>query len=80
MHKRIAIVTTSPLPVNFFLQDHVRALSREYHVAIVVNASDPKELGGVADIVEFIPMKIHREIHLLADMAALWGLYCLFFW
>jgi len=78
MQKNIAIVTTSPLPVNFFLQDHVRALSRDYKVSIVVNASNPEELGGIAEVIEFIPMKIYREIRLLADIAALWGLYRLF--
>jgi glycosyltransferase involved in cell wall biosynthesis len=78
MRKKIAIVTTSPLPVNFFLQDHVREMCKIYHVTIVVNALRREELGGVAELVDFIPMKIHREISMLADIAALFGLYRLF--
>jgi len=78
MRKSVAIVAATPLTVNFFLRDQVRALSCKYQVSIVVNASGPEELGELAEVAEFIPMRICREISLPADAAALWNLYLLF--
>ncbi len=79
MRKSIAIIAATPLTVNFFLRDQIKALSRQYQVSVVVNATNSEELGELAKLVELIPMKICREVSILADIAALWHLYRLFY-
>lgn len=78
MCKTVAIVAATPLTVNFFLQDQVKALSDNYKVSIIVNAAKPEELGCLAEVAEFIPVKIRREISVFADIVAMWHLYQLF--
>ena len=75
--RRVCLVTTSPLIVNFFLAPLLRALATRYEVALAVNDQEgvalPADLPGRVH-----PVRIVRQISPLADLAALWKLYRLF--
>ncbi len=78
MKKRIAIVVSTPMTVEVFLRDQIIALSNDYDVTVIANASGPDALGVLARLVSFIPVDIRRDISPLADLAACWTLYKLF--
>jgi glycosyltransferase involved in cell wall biosynthesis len=75
--RRVCLVTTSPLIVNFFLVPLLRALATRYEVALAVNDQEgvalPADLPGHVHAVRIV-----RQISPLADLAALWTLYRLF--
>jgi len=68
--KRICLVTTSPLIVNFFLVPHLLHLSRDYHVALAVTLPGEVPLNPLPGI-DVIPVKISRRIQPTSDLAAL---------
>lgn len=72
MKKRICIVVTTPLYVNFFLRNHIKALSSIYDVEIVTNyTSDDLSSLDDLNLSKVIYLPIAREIHLIKDVVAL---------
>lgn len=78
MKKRVAVVVSSPMTVEVFLRDQIISLSKRYEITVIANASGPDELGCLAEIVDFVPVNIRRDISPLEDLAAWWGLYKIF--
>ena len=75
--KRVCMVTTSPLIVNFFLVPHLLHLKEAYRVSLAVTLPGEvplKELPGV----KIIPVEIRRKISPLHDVISLFRLFRLF--
>src|SRR5687767_1928463 len=75
--KRVCLVTTSPLIVNFFLVPHLLHLSRDYEVALAVTLPGEVPLKPLPGI-DVIPVKISRRIEPWRDLTALESLRRLF--
>lgn len=75
--KRVCLVTTSPLIVNFFLAPHLLRLSRQFHVTLVVNAAEGTALVPLPGI-EIVSLGMQRSWSPLRDLLALIGLRRLF--
>jgi glycosyltransferase involved in cell wall biosynthesis len=69
--KRLCVVTTAELIVNFFLRDHLRALSDRYDVTLVVDTDDRDFLRRQGIHVRIEPLRIERKIAPFADGLAL---------
>jgi glycosyltransferase involved in cell wall biosynthesis len=76
--KRLCIVTTSPIIVEFFLLDHLRALRIRYDVTVVANVPDAGFLRPHGIGVAVQPLGIERRVAPFADACALWNLLRLF--
>lgn len=76
--RRICFVTTSVLIVKFFLIPHLRRLSRQYDVTLVVNTDDPEFLFEYGLKIRVVPVAIERRIAPLLDLMALVDLTRLF--
>lgn len=72
--KRLCVVTTTDLIVNFFLKGLLRALSERYAVTLVVNTGDAGLLSKAGIQAELKPLRIERQIAPAADLAALYRL------
>ncbi len=66
------------MTVSAFLEDQIRALSRNYEVTVVANTDDRGSLRRLNLDAEFVPVAISREIDLRRDVLALMNLYLLF--
>ncbi len=78
--KKIAIISTVPLMIFFFLRNHIKYLIRDYEVTIITNVKVNTEILNQFDNrikIEHIPFK--REIHLIFDTISLILLLKLFF-
>ena len=75
--KRVCLVTTSPLIVNFFLVPHLLYLKSRYQVALAVTLPGEAALKPLPGI-EVIAVDIPRRIHPLRDVLALGALARLF--
>jgi glycosyltransferase involved in cell wall biosynthesis len=75
--KKICVVTTTPLIVDFFLGQHLKELSRRFDVTLVCNTDEgvPAAARGVPLEIAHVPME--RDIA-IRDAAALVRLYALF--
>jgi glycosyltransferase involved in cell wall biosynthesis len=68
--KKICVVTTSPLIVNFFLVPHLVHLARRHAIALAVTLPGEVPLRPLPNV-EVIPVRIRRGIAPLPDAAAL---------
>lgn len=73
--RSFCLVMTTPLALQFFFHNHLKALSNSFDITLVANEDcslllDSMRLGHIRLIV--IPIK--REINLYSDMQALWCL------
>jgi glycosyltransferase involved in cell wall biosynthesis len=75
--KRVCLVTTSPLIVNFFLVPHLLHLRRHYDVVLAVTLPGEVALHPLPGI-DVIPVEISRRIRPLSDVVALESLRRLF--
>jgi len=69
--RKICVVTTTPLIVNFFLRGILAALASRYDVTLILNLDESHEpdLRGID--LRVIPVRIERKISLFRDFAAL---------
>jgi len=75
--KRVCVITTSPLIVNFFLVPHLLKLREIYDVSLAVNMTEPVPLKPLPGI-EVLSVPILRKISPLQDLRALGTLIALF--
>ena len=75
--RRICFVVSSPLTIRAFLAKHVAALSGQFAVSIVVNAS-PEAVAAEAPQAQFFRVPIVRTISPLGDALAVIRLLLLF--
>lgn len=74
--KRICIIVTSPLIVNFFLRDHIQVLSKEFEVYLICNHNDDELLTlKELNLKRIFNIPIARDIHILQDIRALKLIY-----
>ena len=74
--KKICIVVTSPLIVNFFLRDHIQILSKEFEVYLICNHNDDELLTlKELNLKKIFNIPIARDIHILQDFRALKQIY-----
>ena len=76
--KKICLVTTTPLIVNFFLRAHFASLGRHYDLTLVVNTDDRSFLSDTGFSVTVVPVAIERQVSLFRDVLALIRLAGLF--
>ena len=75
--KRVCLVTTSPLIVNFFLVPHLLHLKSRYHVTLAVTLPGEAPLKPLPGI-DVLAVNIPRRIHPARDLFALGSLRRLF--
>lgn len=73
LNKSIAIITSSPMSINFFLRDQINELSKLHKVTIITNLNIKNEnlLYEISPKIEIISVPIKREIKILSDFRAL---------
>lgn len=76
--KRVAIVVASVLQVKFFLEQHLKVLSKYFDVTLVVNNDHPKILEAMVLPVRVLTIPIERKISLQKDIQALFELIKIF--
>ena len=70
--QKIAIVSTVPMMINFFLLDHIQALNKKYKIYIFTNLSENKSLiGNLPHEVEKIDIRFSRKVNILSDLICL---------
>jgi glycosyltransferase involved in cell wall biosynthesis len=69
--KRVAIVVTSVLMVKFFLVEHIRALSKQYDLTLILKNDYPEILKEIRLPVKIIEIPIERKISVLRDFYTL---------
>ena len=75
--KKVCLVTTSPLIVNFFLVPYLASLRQAYRISLVVNADEGTPLPDEPGI-EVINVPLLRKIVPWSDLLALLRMVCLF--
>lgn len=72
MKTKIAFVVSTPLTINSFMLEHIKALSKTYDVYVIAN----KKFGLVSDCinVSFIHLPMQREISLYNDVSCIFKL------
>ena len=76
--KKICFVLTAEFAVKAFLLNHLRALSKEYAVAVIVNTNNPNFLDEQGINAKVVPLAIARDISLILDISCLLQLVKLF--
>lgn len=76
--RRICIVTTTPLIVNFFLGGIIEALARRVEVSLIVNTQDGVAFRDLPEGIKLHSVQLERKIAPLKDLAALWRLWRIF--
>lgn len=77
-NKKICFIVSSPLTIKAFLTQHLNALSKVYHVTIIVNANSNNNEGLINNNIEYINLEINREIDLMKDIIILFKLISIF--
>jgi glycosyltransferase involved in cell wall biosynthesis len=76
---KLCFVVSSPLTARAFLSGHIAALSERYVIDLAADVDDQTELGDIrARARTIVPVRIRRQIALVADLAALVKLFVLF--
>lgn len=72
MKIKIAFVVSTPLTINSFMIEHIKALSKTYDVYVIAN----KSFGAVSECIDvsFIHLPLHREISLYDDVGCIFKL------
>lgn len=78
MRKKICFVVSSPLTVNSFLLEYVRALKRCHDVFVVANFPSQEKTAMLPPDIKSVHVPIERRISILADLKALFALYSYF--
>lgn len=76
--KKIAIVMTSVLQVKFFMIPHIKALSLEYDVTLILKNDYPDILKELNLSARVLQINIARKINPLNDLCTLFSLFFLF--
>ncbi|MFD0930371.1 glycosyltransferase [Methylophilus glucosoxydans] len=76
--KRICIVLTAEYALKAFLKEHIKLLSQHYDVYVVLNTQDKNLLKNLNLNANLIPLRIEREINIIADIKVLASLFWLF--
>ncbi|HEX4916932.1 MAG TPA: glycosyltransferase family 4 protein [Limnobacter sp.] len=76
--RKIAVVTTTVLQVNFFLVPHLNALQQEFDVTLVLNNDHPDLLASLKLPVRFAFVDIERKVSPWKDLLTLFQLARLF--
>jgi glycosyltransferase involved in cell wall biosynthesis len=76
--KKICFVLTAEFAVKAFMREHLRVLSQQFDVSLVVNTQNRQLLADLNLNVTLIPIAIRREIHPLFDAWCLLKLMWLF--
>lgn len=77
MKESICLVVSSPLTINAFLLEPIKALSKHYHVHIVVNES-ADSISKTLENVDVLSVPIERKISPIRDLLALFKLVVIF--
>lgn len=72
--KKVAVVTTSVLQVNFFLVPHLKALHEKYDVTLVLRNDFPQLLENLNLLVKIHFVSIERKVHPVKDLRTLFQL------
>ena len=78
MKTRACIVVSSPMTIQAFLQDQLRAMSALYEMSVVANAPDEAFLKRLNIRARFMGVAVERKVCLLGDLQALNGLLLFF--
>ena len=78
MKTRVCIVVSSPMTIQAFLQDQLRAMSALYKMSVVANAPDGAFLKKLNIRARFMGVALERKVCLLGDLQALNGLLLFF--
>lgn len=74
--KKICFVVSEPATASAFLKDHIKALSDDYNITLVMNGDKGKiNISGLSHIE---PIEIVRNISILKDLKAVQNLYRFF--
>ena len=76
--KKIAIISTVPLMIFFFLKNHIKHLSKEYEVTIITNTKEKKYLSFLPKNVKVKNISFSRNIKVINDIVCLFRLIILF--
>ncbi len=76
--KKVCVVTTSPLVVNFFLGGILEVLARRFDVSLIVNTQDGTEFRCLPHEIRLLSVRIERKISPIRDLKALWHLFRIF--
>lgn len=71
LKQKICFVLTSELAVKSFLLNHIKALSSDYNITVVVNTKSHDFLSKLGVDAKVIPLEIDRKINLLSDLICL---------
>jgi glycosyltransferase involved in cell wall biosynthesis len=69
--KKICFVITAEFVVNSFLINHLKALSVNYEITVLVNTNNPNFLSELGVDAKVIPLRIARDISLVSDLICL---------
>lgn len=69
--KKICFVLTSEIAVKSFLMSHIKALSSDYDISVLVNTTDNKFLSKLGIEAKVISLDIDRKINLISDLICL---------
>jgi len=78
MKTKACIVVSSPMTIEAFLQDQIRAMNVLYETSVVANAPDGDFLKKLNIHVRFTGVPLKRQVCLLADVHALCSLLLIF--
>lgn len=77
--KKICIIVTSPLIVNFFLRNHIQVLSNEFEVYLICNHKEEDLLAlNELNLTKIFNIPIARNINIFKDIKALKQIYWCF--
>lgn len=76
--KKICFVLTAEFAVKAFMREHLRVLSQQFDVSLVVNTQNHALMSELGLKVTLIPMAIRRDIHPWFDLVCLLKLTALF--
>ncbi|MHB8742002.1 MAG: glycosyltransferase [Sulfuricaulis sp.] len=76
--RRVCVVTTSPLIVNFFLGGIIEGLARHFEVSLIVNAEEGTRLKHIPEGVQLLSVRLERKISVIRDLMALGRLLVIF--
>ena len=75
---RIIFIATVDFAINAFLLNHLKTLSQQFDVTVIVNTADSDFLLKQGVDVKVIPLNISRNIHIFSDIRCLVRLVTIF--
>lgn len=77
-NNQIFFVATVDFAINAFLLNHLKTLSQDFDVTVIVNTDDPDFLIKQGIDVKVIPISISRDVYILSDIRCLVRLISIF--